>query len=146
MKAARSYAESVVLVSIFVFVATILVGCASTGAFNTLNTTDVKLSEANYEIVATSVEGEASAGHLLGVSVSVQRQLQTVSLIRIAGSDQLYGDALKDLWSNFEKQHGAVEGEELALANVRYDIDVLNLLVYTRPTVSVRADVVEFTE
>jgi hypothetical protein len=39
-----------------------------------------------------------------------------------------------------------VEGERLALVNVRYDVSALNLLLYTQPTVTVRADVVEFTE
>ena len=147
MKASSSWVGSVVFGPGFVLaVAFVLSGCASTGAFNTLNTTEVQLSEANYEVVATSVEGEASAGHLFGVSASVRRQMQTVSLIRIAGSERLYGDALKDLWSNFEKQHGEAEGEELALVNLRYDTDALNLLVYTRPTISVRADVVRFTE
>lgn len=146
MKARRSLVGPVVLASLFVVAAaTVLTGCASTGAFNTLNTTDVTLAGGNYEVVATNVQGEASAGHLFGVSASFTRQLQTVSLVRIAGSGQLYGDALKDLWSNFEKQHGEAEGRTLALANVRYDIDALNLLVYTRPMVSVRADVVEFT-
>ena len=34
----------------------------------------------------------------------------------------------------------------LALVNIRFDSDALNLLVYTRPRISVRADVVEFID
>jgi hypothetical protein len=32
------------------------------------------------------------------------------------------------------------------LANVRYDTDILNLFIYTKVMVNVRADVVEFTD
>jgi hypothetical protein len=31
------------------------------------------------------------------------------------------------------------------LVNLRYDTDALNLLFYTKPTVSIVADVIEFT-
>ena len=58
----------------------------------------------------------------------------------------IYGDALKNLWDNFRKKHGETKNRDLALVNVRYDTEALNLLVYTKPTVAVRADVVEFTE
>jgi hypothetical protein len=123
-----------------------LSGCTSTGAFNTMNTTDVRLAESNYEIVATNVQGEAKAGYILGVSGSTARQLRTFAVARVSGSGQLYGDALQDLWTSYEQQNGAVTGTDLALVNVRYDVDALNLLLYTRPKVSVRADVVRFTE
>jgi hypothetical protein len=136
-----------VLLPLFVLCAAVVLGgCATTGAFNALNATNVQLSEGNYEIVATNVEGEASAGYVFGLSATTARQLRTIALARVTGSGQLYGDALKDLWANFEAQHGEVEGRELALTNVRYDVDSLNLLVYTQPTVSVRADIVRFVE
>lgn len=123
-----------------------IMGCATTGAFNAANVTDVQLSEANYEVVATNVRGKASAGYLIGVSGGIYRQMKTAALVRVSGSGMLYGEALENLWENFREEYGETDGRELALVNVRYDTDALNLFVYTSPTVSVRADVVEFTE
>jgi hypothetical protein len=64
----------------------------------------------------------------------------------VSGSGQLYGAALEDLWSSFAAEHGSPEGRKLALTNVRSDTDALNLLLYTSSTVTIRADVVEFTD
>jgi hypothetical protein len=64
----------------------------------------------------------------------------------VSGSGQLYGAALEDLWSSFAAEHGSAEGRTLALTNVRSDTDALNLLLYTSSTVTIRADVVEFTD
>ncbi len=58
----------------------------------------------------------------------------------------LYKEALENLWKNYETANGPVEGKRLALINVRYDSDALNLIVYTQPKIIVRADIVEFTE
>lgn len=126
--------------------AALTTGCASSGAFNTATVTNVELSEPNYEIVATNVAGRASAAYLLGLSGSYWRQLQTVALVRVKGTGMLYSEAVDNLWNNFQEKHGRVEGRDLALINVRYDTEALNLLVYTRPTVVVRADVVEFIQ
>lgn len=121
--------------------------CGSTGAFNTATLTEVQLSDNNYKIVATNVQGEASAGYILGLSTAVNsRQMQTFAIARVAGSGMIYGEALKNLWNNFREQYGKIEGRKLALINVRYDTEALNLLLYTKPTVSVRADVVEFVD
>jgi hypothetical protein len=121
-------------------------GCVTTGSFPAANVTNVELSESNYEIVATDVAGEASAGYLLGVSAGAGFQMGTLALARVQGEGALYRQALQNLWANFRAEHGDVEGRDLALVNVRFDGDALNLILYTRPTVSVRADVVEFTE
>lgn len=128
------------------FASVALAGCATTGAFDSANLTDVRLSEANYEVVATNVTGEASAGYVFGVSGGFYRHMQTLAVARVSGSGFLYGEALQDLWENFRAEHGETEGRNLALVNVRYDTEALNLLVYTEPTVIVRADVVEFIE
>lgn len=121
-------------------------GCMSTGAFMAANLTDVQLTEDNYEIVATNLRGEATAGYLLGVSAGMYGQVSTVAVARVSGSGMIYGDALQNLWDNFAAAHGPIEGRNLALVNVRYDTDALNLLLYTSPTVYVYADVVEFAE
>lgn len=128
------------------FASLMITGCAATGAFNAANLTEVQLSEANYKVVATNVKGEASAGYVIGVSGGVSRQMQTVALFRLSGNGMIYGEALENLWDNFREEHGETKNRELALVNVRYDTEALNLLVYTKPTVAVRADVVEFTE
>lgn len=137
--------RSIFRVALLVAVLT-LTGCASSGAFHAGNLTDVTLSEANYEVIATNVTGEASAGYLLGVSAGLYQTMQTVAVARVDGSGMLYGDAMANLWDNFRAQHGPTEGRQLALVNVRFDSDALNLLIYTRPTVAIRADVVEFTD
>lgn len=123
-----------------------MTGCASTGAFDSAHLTEVQLSEANYDVVATNVRGEASAGYVLGVSAAYYRQLHTVALLRVSGSGMIYGEALANLWENFQEAHGETKGRNLALVNVRFDTEALNLIVYTKPMVSVRADVIEFTE
>ncbi len=53
---------------------------------------------------------------------------------------------MEDLWQAFEAEHGEVAGRRLALANVRYDAATRNLLVYNDVSLSIRADVIEFTE
>jgi len=141
---ARSHLAPVA--AILLLVTLILPGCATTGAYDAATITNVELSEGNYEVVATNVQGEASAGYILGASLSTARQQRTIALARVSGSGQLYGAALEDLWSSFADQHGSAEGRTLALTNVRTDTDALNLLLYTSSTVTIRADVVEFTD
>lgn len=133
------------LVGLLLSAPLLLAGCANSGMFAAANVTDVQLAEANYRLVATNVSGEAEAGYLLGLSAGSGLGLSTLALIRIQGEGLLYKEALEDLWQNFEAQYGSVEGRRLALVNVRYDADALNVLgLYTRPKVSIRADVVEF--
>lgn len=126
-------------------VALVLGGCASTGMMAAGNVTNVDLGGSDYRIVATDIGGEATAHYLIGVSAPYWFQMSAVAIARVGGSEFLYRDALRDLWRNFETEHGSTDGRSLALANLRYDFEALNLLVYTRPTVSVRADVIEFT-
>jgi len=90
---------------------------------------------------------QRSAGYLIGFSVASGSNMNTFALARVEGEGLLFKAALEDFWSNFEKEHGSVEGRHLALVNVRYDSDALNVLgLYTKPKVSVRADVIEFAE
>jgi hypothetical protein len=124
----------------------VLSGCFTSGAFLAGNVTNVQLTEGNYEVVATDVHGSATAGYLLGVSGGLGPSTTAVALARVSGDGPLYQAALADLWDNVRDQYGEVEGQDLALVNVRYDVSALNLLLYTQPTLTVRADVVEFTE
>ena len=121
-------------------------GCMSNGMFMSMNQTNVQLSEPNYEIVAANVKGEASAGYLIGLSYGMGPAAGTIALIRIQGEGLLYDQAIKNLWDNYKEKHGSIEGKKLALTNVRYDTDNLNLILYTNAKVSVRADIIEFKE
>ncbi len=137
--------KNIVRMTVVVFALTALTGCASTGVFNTANLTNVELSGKNYRVVATNVHGEASAEYLFGFSVAQRGEMQTLALIPLGGDRLLYQSALENLWQNFAEAHGDVEGRSLALVNVRFDSDAQNVLFfYTKPTISVRADVVEF--
>jgi hypothetical protein len=128
-------------------VASLLIsGCSAGGAFVASNVTDVQLQKNNFKIVARNISGEAQAGYLIGGTFSMGITSNTFALIRINGSGMLYKEALENLWKNYETANGPVEGKRLALINVRYDSDALNLIVYTQPKIIVRADIVEFTE
>ena len=131
----------------FTLTVTTLTGCVTTGVFQSMNLTNVVLSENNFKIVAKNVSGEASAGYLIGFSAAFGSDMKTFALIRVEGEGLLFKAALEDFWGNFEKQYGDVEGRNLAIVNVRYDSDALNvLLLYTKPKISIRADVVEFVD
>ncbi|HSJ68361.1 MAG TPA: DUF6567 family protein [Anditalea sp.] len=130
-----------------VFIMLILLsGCASSGMHMSSSLTNVELSEANYRIVARSVSGEARAGYILGASFGVGMYAQVIGVARVSGDKALYKTAMDNLWNNFEAKHGNVEGRNLALVNVRYDVDALNLFVYTQPLLTIQADIIEFLE
>ncbi len=128
----------------FALAALLFSGCFSTGVFNTAHLTNVQLTDSNYRLVATGVSGEAEAEYLLGFSGSFNTEVSTFAVARLSGKGSLYQEAFDNLWRNFEATNGPVAGRRLALVNVRFDGDALNLIVYTRPHVSIRADVVEF--
>lgn len=129
---------------LFIIAALIFSGCTSTGAFLSANQTIVNLEEGNYTIAATNVMGESEAGYVLGLSYSTGLTAATLAIARVEGTGMLYAEALENLWTNFELSGEDVEGQTLALTNVRYDSDILNLIVYTKVKVTVRADVVRF--
>jgi len=125
--------------------AILLAGCANTGMFLATNQTNVELSDANYNIVAANVTGESSAGYLLGVSAPFGATTGTFALVRVSGTGMLYREALENLWQQYADKNGDIKGKKLALVNVRYDVDSINLILYTESRLSIRADVVEFT-
>lgn len=129
---------------LLLFAALLLTGCSNMGAFLSANQTIVNLNEGNYTIAATNVTGESDAGYLLGVSYSTGTTASTLALARVSGTGKLYAEALEDLWANFEAENDPVEGQRFALANIRYDSDILNLIVYTKLSITVRADVIVF--
>ncbi|MGM0506069.1 MAG: DUF6567 family protein [Bacteroidota bacterium] len=125
-------------------VSVLLTGCSNTGAFLSANQTLVNLNEGNYSLSERSVTGESEAAYVLGLSYSTGLMASTIAIARVDGSEALYADAITDLWDNYEAEHGAIEGEKLALTNIRYDTDILNLILYTKVRLTIRADVIEF--
>ena len=119
-------------------------GCSTSGMFASINTTNVELRQANYKIIAKNINGEAEAGYLFGFTMPAGSATNVLALIRVSGTGLLYKEALESLWKNYEEKYGAVEGEKLALVNVRYDTDASNFILYTGAKVHVRADVVRF--
>lgn len=127
-----------------IFVMVLLSGCSNSGAFLAGNQTIVNLNDGNYVIQATNMSGESSAGYLLGISYSNGLVANSFAIARINGTGMLYAEAIEDLWASFETDYGTVRGEKAALINVRYDTDMLNLVLYTKVKVTVRADVILF--
>lgn len=119
-------------------------GCTSTGAYLSGNQTIVELSEGNYTIAGTNVSGESESAYVLGLSYSTGIMSTTFAVARVEGTGMIYAEALDNLWQNFERDYGMSANQKLALANVRYDTDILNLFFYTKIKVIVRADVIEF--
>lgn len=124
--------------------AVLLTGCTNTGAFLSANQTIVNLNEGNYRISATNVSGEAKSGYIFGLSYSTGFTASSFAIARVSGSGMLYAEALENLWTSFEEEYGTVRDERMALVNVRYDTDILNLVVYSQIKIIVRADVIEF--
>ena len=122
----------------------IFTGCTSTGAFLSANQTIVNLNEGNYTIAVTNVTGESESAYVFGLSYSTGLAASTFAIARVEGTGMLYSEALENLWANFEATNGTVRDQKLALVNVRYDTDILNLFVYTKVRVIVRADVIAF--
>jgi len=123
-----------------------LTGCSTGGSFMANNVTNVDLSEQNFEFVARNVEGFSRAEYVIGISYSSGFVANTLALVRTGGSAKLYNDAINNLWDNFKLEYGSTEGRNLLLANVRYDTDILNLLLYTQTDLYIHADIIEFEE
>lgn len=132
------------IISILLVSGIFAVGCTSSGAFISANQTIVNLNDGNYIIKATNMAGEAETAYVLGLSYSTGLTANTLAVARVEGTGVLYAEALENLWDMYEKEYGAVADNKLALTNVRYDTDILNLLIYTKVKVMVRADIIEF--
>lgn len=128
----------------FILVSLLFTGCSNSGAFLAVNQTVVNLEEANYVVQATNISGESSAGYILGLSYSNGPVANALAIARVSGTGMLYAEAIENLWASYEAEYGSVRGERAALINVRYDADMLNLILYTKVKVTVRADVVLF--
>jgi len=114
--------------------------------FLSSNVTSVEMSEPNYKILATNISGESSVSYLLGASYSLGSVTESVGIIKVKGSGQLYTEAMNNLWNNVTQKFPDIKDRKIAFINVRYDSNFLNFLVYTQAKVYIRADVIEFLE
>jgi hypothetical protein len=138
--------QKLIFLSLSLTFLTLLYSCTAGGAFLAHNTTSIELSDSNYQIVAKNLEGSSKAEYLIGMSYSSGFIATTFALVRVGGSAKLYDDAVRNLWDNYREKYGDTEGKKLALVNVRYDTDILNLFVYTQTKLYLNADVIEFEE
>jgi hypothetical protein len=118
--------------------------CASSGFTASSHLTNVQLGDPDFRIVATNISGQASSEALLGFSLGLGFGASQVALIPLNKDRLLYGTAMKNLWDKFQADNGPVGNRRLALINMRFDSESLNLGVYTKMTTVVVADVVEF--
>lgn len=122
----------------------VLTGCGNTGMFVASNSTEVQLKEGNYTIVAKSVTGTSEISYLFGASYSWGVATNSIGIIPLDGKKMLYKEARESLWDNFEKQGESIEGRRLALINIQYDSNTTNFMVFTKASVSITADIIEF--
>ena len=138
--------QRVILFLVFPILLAFFIGCFTGGSFLANNVTNVELSNDNFRIVARDLQGYSKTQYLIGVSYSTGFLAQSLALVRIGGSVKPYDNAIKDLWKKYKEKHGDTEGKKLVLANVRYDTDILNLLLYTQTELYITADVIEFED
>jgi hypothetical protein len=136
----------IMLFLLFAWLVMITSSCTTGGSFLAQNVTNVELSDPSFKFAARNLEGYSKANYLFGVSYSMGQMANTLALIRLGGSVKLYDDAVQDLWKKYKDKHGEIEGKKLALVNIRYDTDILNLVVYTQTELYITADIVEFVE
>ena len=136
--------QKTILWLLFPVILSLLSSCTTGGSFLAHNTTNVELADPGFNIVARNIEGYSEAEYIIGVGWSNGFMASTLAIARIGGTAKLYDDAVQNLWKNYKEKHGETEGKKLVLTNVRYDTDILNLILYTQTKLYITADIVEF--
>lgn len=103
-----------------------LAGCASVGSMPHLTGTTTDLGSRNYRVVKSSVRGSDSGFSFLGMIPIVSPS---------------YANAMADLHKKV-----SMEGKAMAFANVAQDRSSVYLILFSVPTITITADVVEFLE
>ena len=107
--------------------AVVAAGCASTGTFPHASGTQVDLNRKNYRVVKANAVGTSMGFRLLGL----------ISIV-----PPTYAAAMSDLYLSA----GVREGSAQALVNVTQERSTVYLILFSLPRLSVRADIIEFTE
>jgi hypothetical protein len=106
----------------------ILTGCSSEGEFRQSTGTSVSLAGNNYKLIKEGVRGTSSGFRLLGI-------IPIVSPTHAGAKASLY-----------ESIGQPLTGRSVALANETEDRSSLYLILFSIPTITVTADLVEFTD
>ncbi|MEN6428097.1 MAG: DUF6567 family protein [Phycisphaerales bacterium] len=113
--------------AVCLLVVLLAVGCSSTGTFPQTSGTQVDLSRKNFRIVKANAVGSSSGFKLFGF---------------IPFAAPRYSVAMSHLY----KKAGLTEGKAQTLTNVTQENSNLYLLLFSLPKLTIRADVIEFTE
>ena len=105
----------------------LLAGCSSEGAYHASNTTQVNLTGNNYHVLKTGVTGKSYGFSLLGFIPIVS---------------PMHSEAKANIYSALNEP---LQGRSIALVNNTEDRSSLYLILFSIPSVTVTADVVEFT-
>jgi len=119
--------RSAALTAVCLVVVFLAVGCTSTGTFPQTSATQVDLSRKNFHIVKANAIGTSSGFELFCF---------------IPFAAPTYSRAMSDLY----KTAGVTEGKAQTLTNVTQERSTLYLLLFSIPQLTIRADVIEFTE
>ena len=101
--------------------------CSNMGDFPATSGTNIDLSHNNYRVVRSNVVGTSYGFWLLGF---------------IPITSPSHTSAMSELYDNA----GVVEGKAQALVNVTQDHSYLYLILFGIPSLTVRADIIEFTD
>ncbi len=119
--------RSTALTAVCMLVTLLAVGCTSTGTFPQTSGTQVDLSKKNFRIVKANAMGTSSGFKLFCF---------------IPFTAPTYSEAMSDLY----QKAGLTEGRAQTLTNVTQERSSLYLLLFSIPKLTIRADVIEFTE
>lgn len=123
----RAVQRQVALCAICIAVIVAASGCTSSGTFPSTSATQVDLSKNNYRVVKANAVGSSSGFKLFMFIPIVPTRYSTAM-------------------SNLQKQAGVAEGRAQAMVNVTQEESSLYLLLFSIPKLTVRADIIEFTE
>lgn len=99
-------------------------GCITFGHFTKSNVTQVDLAGNNFHVVKSNIQGSDTGTRIVGLGESPSHAKAMAALRKKAGLD----------------------GTRRALVNITEETHIFTLLVYTETTLTLTADVVEFTE
>ena len=111
-------------------------------------TTDVRLEQANYRVIATQVQGESTGFHLLSaIPTSIPTSLSDLRELAKLSPDG--GITIKDATKvqaieNLYKNCGDLRNRPTALINLREQTGGTNYFIFSRPKTTITADVIEF--
>jgi len=119
--------RNAVLTTICLLAMLVVVGCTSTGTYPATSGTQVDLSRKNFRLVKANAIGTSSGFELFCF---------------IPFAAPTYTEAMTDLY----RTAGVTEGAAQTLTNVTQERSQLILILFSIPKLTVRADIIEFTD